>query len=179
MLDLSQNKATWHYALYLYFIKVLNSVEMDTPEMKSRVVRPSSGPGPGGTEMSSMSVMSNNTINTGHHLNNNNSEGVDTVVFHHQPDCHVLAKHKLAAARRPGDPFTTATRWTIFIYRITEQYPLCWDLWHLIDICRSACFFDLEKKSKNWAILIKDIQETFLFPTLFVKGKYRQKDSSS
>ena len=80
---------------------------MDTPEMKSRVVRPSSGPGPGGTEMSSISVMSNNT---GHHLNNNNSEGVDTVVFHHQPDCHVLAKHKLATARRPGDPFTTATR---------------------------------------------------------------------
>ena len=118
-------------------------------EMKSRVVRPSSGPGPGGTEMSSMSVMSNNTINTGHHLNNNNSEGVDTVVFHHQPDCHVLAKHKLAAARRPGDPFTTATRWTIFIYRITEQYPLCWDLWHLIDICRYACFFDLEEKEQK------------------------------
>lgn len=79
-----------------------------------RVARPSSGPGPGGTEMSSISVMStsHNSNNIHHHLNNNNNNSesvVDTVVVHHQPDCHVLAKHKLASAR-PGDLFNTASR---------------------------------------------------------------------
>merc|ERR1719264_1665402 len=91
--------------------KPLSECNQDTPVMKSRVMHPTSGPGPGGTEMSSISVMSANHNIINHHLNNNNSSEsvVDTVVVHHQPDCHVLAKHKLASAK-PGDLINSASR---------------------------------------------------------------------
>lgn len=62
----------------------------------------------GGAEMTSIAVLPPATSTTA----TAQGPGLDTVVVHHQPDCHVLAKHKLATAGGAGDRFASNSRRT-------------------------------------------------------------------
>ena len=70
---------------------------------QSDVNYPVSDSGQSNHEMTSISVMSPA------------SNMLETVIVHHQPDCHVLAKHKLTGAN--GDMFNTSNkqRWIDFV----------------------------------------------------------------
>jgi len=80
--------------------------------------------GSGNHEMTRISVIS---------PNNNNSAAMDTVVVHHQPDCHVLAKHKLAGVG--GDLFSSSNR------RTTRGGGIVWTNFHCMLCLGLSGFF--------------------------------------